>query len=124
MTTPALNIIYRNLADLVRLIGQLTSYAVVFVRVFVSSRAKTAATVVALRSQLAQRIDRVRQRKEPKPRFTPAFRVVWVVISRLLDGWEDLAQMMKPATVKRWHSEGYRLWLPPKSVGSQEILRS
>jgi putative transposase len=62
----------------------------VFVWAFVSSRAKTAATVVALRSQLAHRIDWVQQKKEPKPRFTPAFRVVWVVISRFLDGWEGL----------------------------------
>ena len=96
---PTLKIICRNLADLVRLIGQLTSYSVVFAYAFVSSRAKTAATVVALRSQLAHRIDRVKQKKEPKPRFTPAFRVVWVVLSRFLDGWEHLAQLMKPATV-------------------------
>ena len=80
-----------------------------FVCAFVSTRPKTAATVVALRSQLANRIDRVQQKKEPKPRFTPAFRVVWVVLSRFLEGWDDLAQLMKPATVKRWHRAGYRL---------------
>ena len=60
---PTLKIIYRNPADLVRLIGQLTSYAVVFAYAFVSSRAKTAATVVALRSQLARRADRVQHRR-------------------------------------------------------------
>ena len=107
---PALKTVYRNLAELVRLIQQLASYAFLFVCVFVSSRAKTAATVVALRSQLARRVDRVQQKKELKPRFTPAFRVVWVVISRFLDRWEDLAQLMRPATVRRWHNEVYRLY--------------
>ncbi|HJN15330.1 MAG TPA: helix-turn-helix domain-containing protein [Armatimonadota bacterium] len=115
MTITALRIVYRNLAELVRSVGHLCSYAAVFVCAFLSSRAKTAATVVALRSQLAQRIDRVQQKKEPKPRFTPAFRVVWVVISRVLDGWENLAQLMKPATVRRWHTEGFRLWCRWKS---------
>ena len=115
MTIPALRIAYHNVGELVRFVGQLTSYVVVFAHAFVSPRAETAATVVALRSQLADRIDRVQQKKEPKPRFTSAFRVVWVVISRFFDGWQDLAQLMRPATVKRWHSEGYRLWWRWKS---------
>ena len=34
-------------------------------------------------------------------RFTSAFRLLWVVLSRFLEGWEDLAQLMKPATVTR-----------------------
>ena len=110
MTIPALKIIHRNLVELAQLVGKLASYAVVFVCAFVSSRAKAAATIVALRSQLAHRVDRVRQKKEPKPRFTPAFRFVWAVLSRCLDGWEDLAHLMKPATVKRWHKQGYRLY--------------
>ena len=55
------------------------------------------------------------QKQEPKPRFAPAFRVVWVWLSRSLDGWEDLAQLMKPATVKRRHREGCRLWWRWKS---------
>jgi hypothetical protein len=75
---PALSIVYRNLIELVRLVGQLTSYAVVFVCALVSSRAKTAATIAALRSQVAHRVDRVQQKQEPKPRLTPAFRFVWV----------------------------------------------
>ena len=40
------------------------------------------------------------------------------MISRILDGWEDLAQLMKPATVKRWHSQAFRLyWLWPTRRG-------
>lgn len=33
-----------------------------------------------------------------------------MVIARFLGGCEDLAQLMKPATVNRWHNQGYRLW--------------
>ena len=101
MTTPALKIAYRNLVELARLVGQLGSYAVMFVCAFVLPRAKTAATVVALSSQLAHRINRVHQKKEPKPRSIPASRLLSLVLSRFLEGWEDLAQLMKPATVTR-----------------------
>ncbi len=74
MTAP--KIVYRNLAELVRFIGQLSSHAAVFVFAFLSPRAKAAATVVALRGQLADRVDRMEQKQEPKPRFTSAFRVL------------------------------------------------
>ena len=87
----ALNIVHQNLAGLIRFVQQLASYAVVFVFAFASSRARTTAIFVALRSQLARRINQVQQKKELQPRFTAAFRVVWVVISRFLDDWEDLA---------------------------------
>ncbi len=115
MSMPALKVIHQNAVDLARAVAELARYGILFVCAFLSSRAKTAATVVALRSQLANRVDRVQQVKEPKPRFTLAFRFVWVVLSRCLDGWEDLAQLMKPATVKRWHKQGYRLYWRWKS---------
>ena len=53
MALPAPKIVCRDLAGLVRFAGQLGSHAVMFVCVFVLRRAKTAATVVALSSQLA-----------------------------------------------------------------------
>lgn len=110
MSIPALETIPQNVVDVGRSVAESARYGIVFVCASVSSRAKTAATIGGLRSQLAHRVGRVQQKKEPKPRFTPAFRFVWVVLSTFLDGWEDLAQLMKPATVKRWHRQGYRLW--------------
>jgi len=86
----------------------------------------------ALSSQLASCIDRVQQEKRPKPRFTPAFRLLWVVLSGFLDGWEDLAQLMNPATVRRWHRAGFRLYWrwqsgkrgrPPISPEMQALIR-
>ncbi len=49
----ALRIVHRNFAEFFQLVHQLTSYALLYVSAFVSPRAKTAATVVALSSQLA-----------------------------------------------------------------------
>jgi len=55
-----------------------------------------------------------------------------VVLSRFLEGWEDLAQLMKPATVKRWHRAGFRLYWrwkshkqgrPPISPELQALIR-
>ena len=88
---PALTTAHRNLAELVRFTGQLTSCAVWFVRALVLPRTKTAASIVALDSQLATSIDQVQQGKEPGSRSTPAFRLLWVVLSRFLDGWEGRA---------------------------------
>jgi hypothetical protein len=100
---------------LARLVWESASYALVFLVSFFSSRGKLAAEIVALRSQVAACRDRVDRKQVPKPRFTAAFRVLWVVLSRLLRGWEDLAQLVKPATVKRWHKQGFRLFWRWKS---------
>jgi hypothetical protein len=67
-----------------------------------TSRGKLAAENVALRSQVAACRDRVDRKQVSEPRFTVAFWALWVVLSRLLTGWEGLAQLVKPATVKRW----------------------
>jgi len=126
-------IMHRNFAELFQLVHQLTSCALLYVSAFVSPRAKTAARVVALSSQLATCLDRVQQGKEPRPLFTPAFRLLWVVLSRFLEGWEDLAQLMKPATVKRWNRAGsclYWRWKsrkrgrPPISFEMQALIRT
>jgi len=60
---------------------------------------------VALSSQLAVCRQRVEQEQNPRPRFPPAFRMLWAVLSRVLAGWEDLAQLMKPATVKHGEAQ-------------------
>ena len=100
---------------LARLVCESGSYSLSFMVALLSPRAELAAELVALRSQVAACRDRVERKQAPKPRFTPAFRVLWVVISRFLDGWENLAQLMKPATVQRRHRAGVRLYWRWKS---------
>jgi putative transposase len=97
----------RHLAGLV---WESASYAAVFLCALLSSRGKLAAEIVALRSQVAACRDRVERKQAPKPRFSAAFRVLWVVISRFLHGWEELTQLVKPATVKRRHRARFGLY--------------
>jgi hypothetical protein len=71
---------------LARLAFGSASYALGFMVALLSPRAKMAAEIVALRSQVAACRDRVDRKQVPKPRFSAAFRVLWVVLARLLRG--------------------------------------
>lgn len=102
--------ICQSLSGLLRCLFELASYALLFVRAFLSPRARAAATIVALSSQLSAHQRRVEHRQQPRPCLSPAFRTLWAILSCCLQGWEDLAQLMKPATVKRWHTQGWRLY--------------
>ena len=90
-------------------------YVGLFLWALLSPNAVLAARLLAAESQLARCRERVEQRKDPRPRFTPAFRLLWVVLSKVLDGWEELAQLMQPATVKKWHTTAFRLYWRWKS---------
>ena len=58
---------------------------------------------LALRQQLA-----VLKRKRPHPRTTDADRCFWLVLRVLHDGWRDWLHLVTPATVVRWHRQGFR----------------
>lgn len=127
-----LRLLQRNVVNLVRSLGDLVCYAHTFVWALVCPRAKLAARLVALQSQVAARRGRVEQGVERKPRFSSGFRLLWVLLSRFLDGWQDLAQLMQPATVKRWHGMGFRLYWrwrsrrqgrPPVPAEMQSLIR-
>jgi hypothetical protein len=48
--------------------------------------------------------------------------MLWVVLSKFLDGWEQLVHVMKPETVKRWHTRAFRAWWGWKSrVGRKPV---
>ena len=75
-----------------------------------------------MQSQLAVCKHRIDAGKAPRPRFNQAFRILWVILSKVLDRWEDLAQVMKPATVKKWHTTAFRLfWRWKSRPGRPEI---
>ncbi len=90
-------------------------YAATFLKAMVSPKAVLAARLLAVESQLTICRKQIRRKKDPRPHFTPAFRMLWVFLSKVIDGWEDLAQLMQPATVKKWHTRGYRLFWRWKS---------
>jgi len=78
---------------------QLLRYLMVFLSAFFRSRASLGCELVAIRSQLTFYKESIRHKKQPRPRLHPAFRLLWVLLSRLWGGWKFVAGLMKPKTV-------------------------
>jgi len=43
-------------------------------------------------------------------RFRPADRLLWLCLRRWWPRWKDALRLVQPATVARWHREGFRGW--------------
>jgi transposase InsO family protein len=65
---------------------------------------------LALRHQLA-----VLAASDKRPRFRLADRLVWTCLRRFWDGWRGALVLVQPATVVRWHREGFRRFWRRKS---------
>ena len=76
----------------------------------VRSRHELALENLALRQQLATLKYRC-----PRPHLTDSDRLFWVVLSRLWPGWTDVLHIVQPATVIRWHRQGFRYYWRWKS---------
>ena len=118
----ALGEIFRNSGNALPCAWQVLRYLGSFLWLLLLPKAVLAARILALQSQLAICKHRIDAGKAPQPRFNQAFRILWVILSKLLDRWEDLAQVMKPATVKKWHTTAFRLfWRWKSKPGRPEI---
>ena len=76
------------------------------------SRASLSAENAILRHQLS-----VLQRDRPRPWFRPADRVLWIWLCRHWNRWRFALVLIQPATVLRWHREGYRRFWRRRSGG-------
>jgi len=103
----ALGDIFRSSVKALSCALQVLRYLGSFLCLLLQPKAVLAARILALQSQLAVCKHRIDAGKAPQPRCNQAFRILWGIISKLLDRWEDLAQVMKPATVKKWHTQGF-----------------
>jgi len=63
-----------------------------------------------MRSQLTFYKESIRQKRQPRPRFHPAFRLLWVLLSRVWTGWKSAADLMKPKTVLQWPERAFLQW--------------
>jgi len=70
---------------------------------------------IALRSQLALFNHQVESGKRPKPKATPAFRQLWVLLSRYYADWINCLCSFTPQTVKKWHSSAFSFYWLKKS---------
>ena len=114
----------RNLRNALCCIRQLLSYTLTFLWALISPKAVVAARLLAAESQLAAGRHRIMQKKAPWPRFTHAFRFLWVLFSKVLVGWQNYAHVMQPATVKRWHTMAFKYcwrWKSCKKNGRPPI---
>ena len=61
---------------------QVVRYALIFVSAYFRQRASLGCEMVAIRSQLSFYQESIRQKRLPHPRFDPAFRLLWVLVSK------------------------------------------
>jgi putative transposase len=94
---------------------QVIRYALIFVSAFFHQRASLVCEMVAIRSQLTFYEESIRQKRQPRPRFHPAFRLLWVLLSSVWTGWKSAAELMKPKTVLKWHEHAFLKWWRWKS---------
>jgi hypothetical protein len=76
-----------------------------FLRSLLAERGEMALENLALRQQLA-----VLRRSARRPRLRRRDRLFWVWLARLWRRWADALVLVQPATVLRWHRQGFRLW--------------
>ena len=104
----AIRTLLMNLCHLLACAGEMFRYALMFLWAIFCPKAVLAARLLAAESQLAVCRHGIASKRRTRPRFTPGFRLLWVVLSKSLDRWEDLAYLMQPATVKKWHTVAFR----------------
>src|SRR5690606_29345182 len=54
-------------------------------------------------------------KKIPKPTVTPAYRQLWVLLSKFYSRWKENLVIVKPETVIRWHKTAFKLYWMHKS---------
>jgi hypothetical protein len=60
---------------------------------------------LALRQQLA-----TLKYRSSRPRLTDSDRLFWVVLRRFWPKWTSVVHIVQPATVIRWHRQGFRYY--------------
>lgn len=88
------------------------------VRALVLGRWALVAENALLRHQIA-----VLRRSVKQPHFRRRDRLLWVIISRMWQGWRECIVLVQPGTVVKWHREGFRLYWRWKSRGGRPGVR-
>ena len=88
----------------------MTILAVVFsiLRAFLKSKKDLGAENLCLRQQIA-----ALSRKKPRLKLAKRDRIFWVWVSRLWRRWKSALSIVKPETVTRWHTKGFKSLTTP-----------
>ena len=99
--------------------GQLISEWMVLLLHFFRARMMSSVAkdlrILALTSQLALYQQQEKDKKIKKPRPTPAFRQLWVVLSCIYDSWDRIVVAVKPETVIQWRKTAFQSYWRKKS---------
>ena len=90
----AMSICHRLFQTILRTISALregAGYLFTCLWALLSPRATLVARVLAAESQLAMCKRRIEEKNQPRPRFTRAFRLLWVLLARVWDPWHQMA---------------------------------
>jgi transposase InsO family protein len=74
---------------------------------------------ISLRSQLAEKKQKIITGKIPKPQVDDAFRKLWVFMSMNYTDWKHALVLVKPDTVKGWFDRLYKSYWRRKSKGGR-----
>jgi putative transposase len=101
------------------LIALLTS-----IRATIRSQFELTAEILALRHQLAV----LHRTTSKRPRLRPIDRLVWILLSSVWPNWRQAVQIVKPATVVRWHHRAFAAYWRwnsrPRRVGRPALASS
>ena len=79
----AISSLFSNVSRIVYICKEALGYLIGLIRALFLPRARLSVRLLAAESQLAVCKLRIQQKKDPKPRFSQAFRMLWVVLSRV-----------------------------------------
>jgi len=65
---------------------------------------------LALRSQLSVFQQQSLNHKISKPHVNPAFRQLWVILSKVFPKWKSSLFIVKPETVIGWHKKAFKFY--------------
>jgi putative transposase len=90
-------------------------YALTALRAAARDRRELALENLALRHQVE-----VLTRSHPRPRLSPADRLLWSSLSRMWRTWRQHLVIVQPDTVVRWHRTAWRRYWTWKSRGGAD----
>lgn len=83
-----------------------------FITTYFKSETAKSLEIIAYRSQVALLQQQLKSSGAPRPRCTPAFRQLWVLLSKMLTNWRSCLVVVQPATVIRWHHTAFKFcWM-------------
>ena len=101
------NLIMINFKTIISFLLDWIEFLTNAIKVKLKSRIALEIENIALRSQLALFQQQVLNYKIPKPQTTPAFRQLWIAISKLCSNWKSFLIVVKPETVIGWHRTAF-----------------